>query len=148
MEKVDVVKRLVRSHNYKEIERVYARCRELGIFVNKNALHRFSEKLEHIDKVKRHSSSTLQIIDESTFSDPIMTTASKPQAKTEHTLDVVETELLSDSTVIEKPAGRMSPADAKKREAEITFELGALKIREHALLEELNELANIFDASH
>ena len=39
-------------------------------------------------------------------------------------------------------------AEAKRREAEITFELGALRIREHALLEELNILAAIIDEKH
>ena len=55
MEKVDVVKRLIRSHNYRDTERVYLRCHELGIHVNKTALYRFSEKLALLDKASRHA---------------------------------------------------------------------------------------------
>lgn len=40
---------------------------------------------------------------------------------------------------------KMTYAELRQRETEITFELGELKIRENKLLEELNELSKMLD---
>ncbi|MGS2720124.1 hypothetical protein [Paraglaciecola aestuariivivens] len=48
----------------------------------------------------------------------------------------------------EKPKSKfMSYEQVKRRETEITFELGELKIKENKLLEELNQLADLLDSN-
>ena len=169
MEKVDVVKRLIRSHNYRDTERVYLRCHELGIHVNKTALYRFSEKLALIDKASRHApvrkTTNASPASASVSSSPLyQQRLAEEDTLTQHGLDEFEPPSYAVNSEVQSPepapdistarqnqskkAESMSFAEAKRREAEITFELGALRIKEHALLEELNILAAIIDEKH
>lgn len=167
MEKVEVVKRLIRSHNYGDIEKVYIRCLEYGIHVNKTALYRFSQKLSLLDKANRVS--TRKVIDIparglESFQQHIEDSGPKvepmlvqPQQVTaEPSLEVNATLPNSNNSKNNKANtnktnnrnSAISFSEAKRREAEITFELGAMKIKEHALLEELNSLSKIIDEKH
>lgn len=110
-EQVEVIKSLIRRNNYKEYEKVYDQCLDIGISVNLTSLARFCEKLELLDRADR-SKRVDQI----------------HQSKAQ----------------ISK---FMSYEQVKRRETEITFELGELKIRENKLLEELNKLADLLDSN-
>jgi len=196
MEKIDIVKRLIRSNNYQQIERVYLRCIELGIHVNRTALSRFAQKLELIDRAERQAKrkknlsefgfepqtktvySNKQNADMALSAEPKTTNQTEhpaPQPVVAHQPPVVHssqaqttTTTLPPSTATDSPLLAISQesvsslpvssqentkktisyGEAKRRETEITFELGALKIKEHALLEELNELAQIIEDKH
>tara|TARA_R110000868_G_scaffold127057_10_gene334503 strand:+ start:3126 stop:3482 length:357 start_codon:yes stop_codon:yes gene_type:complete len=105
-EQVEVIKQLIRQFNYRENQKIYDHCVQLGLSVNMQSLSRFSEKLELLDRAERQK-----------------------QAR----------EQQSSGTK------KMTYAQVKQRETEITFELGELKIREHKLLEELNSLSTLLD---
>lgn len=107
-EKVEVIKSLIRRHNYKDYEKVYDQCLDIGISVNLSSLSRFSEKLELLDRSER----------------------SKRVDQIQQTNQISKF---------------MSYEQVKRRETEITFELGELKIKENKLLEELNKLAALLD---
>jgi hypothetical protein len=172
MEKVEVVKKLIRSHNYCDIEKIYIRCLEFGIHVNKTALSRFSQKLSLLDKVnkpidrQKEEQVAASVIDvparqatprqvelsEQHENDFIVerSVAVNVKAESDNIKSVVDiarpVEIQQPETL--KTEGTIGFSEAKRREAEITFELGALKIKEHALLEELNKLSKIIDETH
>jgi hypothetical protein len=110
-EKVEVIKSLIRRYHYKEYEKVYDQCLDIGISVNLSSLARFSEKLELLDRAVR-SRRVDQIHNDN-----------------------------------HQPAKLMSYEQVKRRETEITFELGELKIQENKLLEELNKLSAMLDSN-
>ena len=131
MEKIDIVKRLVRANNYQHCDNTFKQCIELGIHVNREALERFSAKLELIDNAERQKARRNQ------------------QQKLTHPAPL--TNPLTQPVKPGKPVpaqSRMSYDEIKQREAEITFELGTMKIREHQLLEELNSLSGKLDSKH
>ena len=51
--KVEKIKNLIRKNDYINSEKTYKQCMEYGISVNLNALSRFSEKLELLDRAVR-----------------------------------------------------------------------------------------------
>lgn len=166
MEKVEVVKKLIRSHNYCDIEKIYIRCLEFGIHVNKTALSRFSQKLSLLDKVNKPiDRQREERVVESVINIPARQAnssdengelvvkrmvAEPPTAKAETPISLIDIHKPVETQKAEtsKEATPISFSEAKRREAEITFELGALKIKEHALLEELNNLSKIIDETH
>jgi hypothetical protein len=52
-DKVEKIKNLIRKNDYRNSEKTYQQCMEFGISVNLNALSRFSEKLELLDRAVR-----------------------------------------------------------------------------------------------
>lgn len=162
MEKIDVVKRLIRSHNYSDLDRVYIRCLEMGIYVNKTALHRFCQKLALLDRAQQRSTTNRNVVKGTPVSKSSEALESdiaahftqtfesnnllnkKPQLPISQLKSKEEHSAISDT--LDKK--ELNFSEAKRREAEITFELGALKIKEHALLEELNALSKIIDEKH
>lgn len=197
MEKIDIVKRLIRANNYEHCDRTFEQCVELGIQVNRVALGRFAAKLELIDKAERQRNRRnaakpaaskpqqttkpkatttspqapanprrTQPTFEKTSSLEIAASGGQPvsNAPRQRQADVMSHEL---NLVIDAEPAREAPQviesalqnmqasvppmpllpeemtyeQVKQREAEITFELGAMKIKEHALLQELNALS-------
>lgn len=117
-DKVDLVKRLIRANNYRQYDKTLEQCHALGININRVALTRFADKLELIDKAERN-----RVIKERPAQ------AQKPATPNLATRD-------------------MTYEQVKQREAEITFELGALRIKENALLMELNSLSERLKEKH
>lgn len=123
-DKVDLVKRLIRANNYRQYDKTLEQCTELGININRIALARFADKLELIDKAERSRMLRKQ--------------AEEPPAQ---------------PVSAPIPQKNLAPRDmtyeqVKQREAEITFELGALRIKENALLIELNSLSERLKDKH
>ncbi|MFC3095705.1 hypothetical protein DRW07_07675 [Alteromonas sediminis] len=173
MEKIDIVKRLVRSHNYQHIENVYTRCVELGIHVNRSALTRFAQKLALIDRAERQVKKKKHLSDFD-FEPKTQTFYAEKQTQEEYQLaadyepepqaqtypvepkpipspaavSVADIASASSANEVQNNKKVLSYGEAKRRETEITFELGALKIKEHALFEELNEIAQIIEDKH
>ncbi|GAB5380682.1 MAG: hypothetical protein Alis3KO_20140 [Aliiglaciecola sp.] len=52
VEKVELVKRVIRQNNYDQYEKTHRQCVELGLNINRQALDRFANKLELIDKAQ------------------------------------------------------------------------------------------------
>lgn len=52
VEKVELVKRVIRQNNYDQYEKTFRQCSELGLNINRQALDRFANKLELIDKAQ------------------------------------------------------------------------------------------------
>lgn len=124
-DKVDLVKRLIRANNYRQYDKTLEQCTELGININRIALARFADKLELIDKAERNRMLRKQAEERQVTPSPVST----------------------------KPQAALAPRDmtyeqVKQREAEITFELGALRIKENALLIELNSLSERLKDKH
>lgn len=123
-EKVELVKRLIRANNYRQYDKTLEQCEELGIHINRIALARFADKLELIDKAER----------------------SRQSKQEQFNRD-------SQTGVINSHLSGLSPRDmtyeqVKQREAEITFELGALRIKENALFMELQALSERLKDKH
>lgn len=123
-DKVDLVKRLIRANNYRQYDKTLEQCHELGININRVALARFADKLELIDRAERNKVKREQ---------EARTTAPVPR----HT-----------GTTTPLATRDMTYEQVKQREAEITFELGALRIKENALLMELNALSERLKDKH
>lgn len=148
-EKVELVKQLIRKNNYRQFEKTHQQCTSLGITVNREALDRFAEKLEIIDKAQKARSLRH-------YQHPVADvhlSASNRQARqsavTAHLYTDTETRSSSYQSGISPVAVEdMTYEQVKKRETEITFELGALKIKESELLQELNNLSARLKKSH
>lgn len=124
-DKVDLVKRLIRANNYRQYDKTLEQCHELGININRVALTRFADKLELIDRAERNKVRREQQEASRQAIPPQHSPASTPLATRDMTYEQV-----------------------KQREAEITFELGALRIKENALLMELNALSERLKDKH
>ena len=123
--KVDLVKRLIRANNYRQYDKTLEQCMELGININRIALTRFADKLELIDKAERSRQRREQEKREAEIVNSAPKAKPTPLAPRDMTYEQV-----------------------KQREAEITFELGALRIKENALLIELNSLSERLKDKH
>ncbi|MCC2604039.1 hypothetical protein [Planctobacterium marinum] len=123
VEKVEMVKKIIRKYDYGNYEATHKECVELGLNVNRPALDRFGEKLQMLDSQAKSKSKLL--FDEVESHSP---TASAIEITKEPTIE------LSDQ-VTKSDYGRFA-----SRSEEITFELGALRIRENELLTELSEI--------
>ena len=124
-DKVDLVKRLIRANNYRQYDKTLEQCSALGININRLALARFADKLELIDKAEQHK-------------------MFKKQAEQQRTNPLSAS---ARSQLLLAPRD-MTYEQVKQREAEITFELGALRIKENALLLELNSLSERLKDKH
>jgi hypothetical protein len=124
-DKVELVKRLIRANNYRQYDKTLEQCMELGININRIALTRFADKLELIDKAERSRQRREQEKREAEIVNSAPKAKPTPLAPRDMTYEQV-----------------------KQREAEITFELGALRIKENALLIELNSLSERLKDKH
>lgn len=124
-DKVDLVKRLIRANNYRQYDKTLEQCTELGININRIALARFADKLQLIDKAERNKMLRKQA--EERQAPPVAA-----PYRSQHDLAPRD----------------MTYEQVKQREAEITFELGALRIKENALLIELNSLSERLKDKH
>jgi hypothetical protein len=52
-DKVETIKNLIRQNKYKNCEKTYEQCMNIGISVNLVSLTRFTEKLELLDRAER-----------------------------------------------------------------------------------------------
>ncbi|MGB2426202.1 MAG: hypothetical protein ACPH9N_00830 [Alteromonas sp.] len=128
-DKVELVKKLIRANNYRQYDRTLEQCHELGININRIALTRFADKLELIDKAERNKAMREKL---------------EPPRQPMATQSPVEP-----ARAVPNLAARdMTYEQVKQREAEITFELGALRIKENALLMELNSLSERLKDKH
>jgi len=123
VEKVEMVKKIIRKYDYGNYEATHKECVELGLNVNRPALDRFGEKLQMLDSQAKSKSKLL--FDEVDSHSP---TPSSIELSKEPAIE------LSDQ-VTKSDYGRFA-----SRSEEITFELGALRIRENELLKELSEI--------
>lgn len=125
VEKVEMVKKIIRKYDYGNYEATHKECVELGLNVNRPALDRFGEKLQMLD--------------------------SQAKSKSKLLFDEVDGDPEKESSIQLSPepspsmnlANNVSPSEYGKfanRSDEITFELGALRIRENELLKELSEI--------
>lgn len=115
-----MVKKIIRKYDYGNYEQTHKECVELGLNVNRPALDRFVEKLQMLDSQAKSKSKILFDDDEGA--------ADKQQGSIE---------LANDAVTSAKTANYSQFAS---RAEEITFELGALKIRESELLQELSQI--------
>lgn len=53
-DKVEMIKNLIRANNYKDSQKTYEQCMNVGISVNFMSLTRFTEKLELLDRADRY----------------------------------------------------------------------------------------------
>lgn len=113
-QQVETVKQLIRQNHYKNYEYVLQLCIAKGIKVNRPALDNFAKRLARSDKEEKQTQTTL-------FGDDIGFSADPDQ------------QVLSFSQVTNRD-------DALRRQQQIAYELGALKIKEHELLQELQAL--------
>lgn len=165
MEKLETVKQLVRANNYKDNDKTYQQCLELGVYVNRVGLEEFSRKLrsldrnEEIDAMRSTYSPSSHSQSHKPTSNPISYEKSSysfgqssnvtqavfndrnglQESSSNGALDNIEAMTSSSNHNI---SHARQYKEAKQREAEITFELGEMKIREFQLLQELNNLAS------
>lgn len=118
VEKVEMVKKIIRKYNYDDYASSHKECVELGLNVNRPALDRFGEKLQMMDSQAKSKEKLL-------FDDAPETHA--PADRHQGSI-----QLSDDVTAKSNYTQFASRAD------EITFELGALRIKENELLKELS----------
>lgn len=128
VEKVEMVKKIIRKYDYSNFEQTHKECVEMGLKVNRPALDRFGEKLQQMDNKAR---AQLEF-----------------DAQPEHTVDSIELAPdyygdehdLADRTPTTQSQSGSGFTQFKDRSDEITFELGSLRIRENELLKELTSI--------
>lgn len=171
VEKVEMVKRIIRQNNYHHYEKTHRQCVELGLNVNRSALDRFANKLELIDKAglskrqnelhqlevakqqanqsfNQHSSQSYQQGPREERFSPSQDTTQYPSQEfnQSHNNTHLSHQSQNTRTLQRHPAPKsMTYEQVKQRETEITFALGELKIRESELLQELISLSAMLD---
>lgn len=165
VEKVELVKRVIRQNNYAQYDKTYQQCLELGLNINRPALDRFANKLELIDKAqlsKRHyelsrleqvareekQNSSIQQFASSGYQQNVHQAKYQDAAPSHSQRPRIESPKPVTRNLKSRPVKReMSYEQVKQRETEITFELGEMKIRENELLQELIRLTEMLDNS-
>lgn len=131
VEKVELVKKIIRQNSYGDYEKSHKQCIELGIRVNRPALDNFGKKLKKLDLAAKPSLEFDDNADDAPVQNgQILEFISPNNNKT-------------NSRALDLDA--MTQEQARQRETEITYELGELKIRENALLNELAAISEKFD---
>ena len=120
VEKVEMVKKIIRKYDYGNYAQTHKECVELGLNVNRPALDRFGEKLQMLDSQAKSKSKM--------FFDEEVGEGKGPQGSIE----------LGDPA--ESGGKNLNFSQFASRADEITYELGALKIREAELLKELSQI--------
>jgi len=131
VEKVEMVKKIVRDNNYDDYAKAHQQCIELGINVNRPALDKFGKKLKKLDTAPRpqlnpNAPSLNHVANGSNVEYIDTAKARRGEMGLAYDLDSLSNEA------------------AKERESAITYELGELKIREHRLLQELALISEKF----
>ena len=174
-EKVEMVKRIIRRNNYNQYEKTHAQCIELGLVVNRPALDRFADKLQLIDRAElNRRQNEIREIEKAQrraeHNRQQAEAAQRRQASQQQAMHMQrqvlrEAEQTPMSTArggenpllapIRQPSRPprspssvhpdMSYEQVKKRETEITFELGEIRIRESELLQELITLSEMLE---
>lgn len=195
MEKVDIIKRLIRANNYQHCERVMEQCIELGIHVNRVGLTRFAAKLELIDKAERQrnrrksaQAKQANIATHNQKKPVLKQPTQRPSQNSSYRTDIPKVdyqapyeEHFSETFSLDTPPptnskvvhlnsraavgaaqvlaaptqtqsvqpsaipDKLTIEQVQQRKAAITLQLGEMKIREHALLQELNALAEKYN---
>ena len=168
-----MVKRIIRRNNYNQYEKTHAQCIELGLVVNRTALDRFADKLQLIDRAelnkrqseinqieraqkkaelrKQQSLANKQRVDsqQPALIQPrsAVSSARRQEAETGNPLlaPAHGAETAKPQRVSTKVHKDMTYEEVKKRETEITFELGEIRIRESELLQELITLSEMLE---
>lgn len=159
IEKVELVKRLIRENNYQDYEKTHQQCLALGISVNRVALDRFADKLALIDKAER-ARHILHEADRMPTQNVVAASTPPVQQQMSAQQLPAQQQMVTQPQQHPAPAHRPQPTppaptlqemtyeQVKQREAEITFELGALKIRENELINELTSLSERLNNKH
>ena len=142
VEKLEVVKRLIRKNDYHQYDKTYDECVELGLNVRRPALDKFADKLAILDKqnppkIEFDKTPEHKVTGSVIYGDE-ESLGNKDFIQWESTQNDIEPQ------PIEKSYANYD--EMKKRQSEITFELGTLKIKEHELLTELSRLKH--NSSH
>lgn len=132
VEKVELVKKIIRQHNYTDFEQAHQECVALGIKVNRPALDNFALKLKQLDTAKKPSLDLTPPPMHRT-NGSLVEYFDKTNAPLPMTLNYIEIE-------------SMTQEQAHERKNAITIELGELKIKEHALLQELSLILSKFES--
>lgn len=163
-----MVKRIIRRNNYNQYEKTHAQCIAQGLIVNRPALDRFADKLQLIDRAElsrrqgdikeieraqRKAEHNRHIAQPARrTSPPPPTRASRrelPRSEPEgNPLLAPVPDRLAQPQIksgASKPHREMTYEEVKKRETEITFELGEIRIRESELLQELITLSEMLE---
>jgi hypothetical protein len=135
VEKLEIVKQLIRKNDYNQYDKTYTECMELGLKVRRPALDRFADKLALLDKKSPPSLDFEQPTQHKVKSDEMF--------GDEYDLDKKEFIQLGEEKI--QSSGKTYKIyetfeAMEQRQSEITFELGTLKIKEHELLTELSQL--------
>lgn len=174
IEKIELVKRVIRQNNYEQYEKTYKQCIELGLSINRQALSRFASKLELIDKAhlskrqfelhkleqaQRNNKQIIRQAANNKTNSAILESGNEVASSTqssylssshnEKTIEPPSYKKLAQDQAATRPVamkpGEMSYEQVKQRETEITFALGELKIKENELLQELINLSDMLD---
>lgn len=153
VEKVEMVKRIIRQNNYHHYEKTHRQCIDLGLNVNRAALDRFANKLELIDKAglskRQNELQQLELARQQGAQQPAhMSTQVSTQSYQQNIAPQQQSISAHNSGTIRQPSvhnTKMTYEQVKQRETEITFALGELKIRESELLQELISLSELLD---
>jgi hypothetical protein len=132
VEKLEIVKRLIRKNDYNQYDKTHNECIELGLNVRRAALDKLADKLALLDK---KTPPTLDF-----DKDPKHKTRTDEVFGDEYNLDNKDFLQLDSEVSTRTQNTNVSYEGMEKRQNEITFELGTLKIKEHALLTELSQL--------
>lgn len=135
VEKVELVKKVIRQNNYSHFEKSHEECLDLGINVNRPALDNFAKKLKQLDLAQKPQ------LD---YEAPLQDTSSGNLVDYFDRVRGVTTAQAAPFNSVELDG--MTHQEAQERREAITFELGELKIKEHALLQELSHLSSKFDS--
>lgn len=169
VEKVEMVKRIIRQNNYHHYEKTHRQCVELGLNVNRSSLDRFANKLELIDKAgqskRQNELHQLELAkqQENQAFNPNNSQSFQQGPRQEHFSPTQNTPQYSPQDFGHNNQSRanqsrprqivqrhvapksMTYEQVKLRETEITFALGELKIKESELLQELISLSAMLD---
>ncbi|XOV77996.1 MAG: hypothetical protein ACFHVJ_13715 [Aestuariibacter sp.] len=135
VEKVEMVKKIIRKYDYSNFEQTHKECVEMGLKVNRPALDRLGERLQQLDNKAKaklefdehHDDSPgIELSPDYHSDEPTIITETQeaPQAAPQPVLQPTTTDF----------------KQFKDRADEITFELGSLRIRENELLTELSSI--------
>ncbi|MCY7293830.1 hypothetical protein [Alteromonas sp. a30] len=131
VEKVELVKKIIRQYNYTDFEKAHQECVGLGIKVNRPALDNFALKLKQLDTAEK----------------PKLDLSPPPIHQTRGSLvDYFDNVREGIATFSHIEVDSMTAEQASERKNAITLELGELKIKEHALLQELSLILNKFES--
>lgn len=142
LQKVEMIKKIVRQHEYGDMRKAHQQCIEMGLNVNVAALMVFAKRLKQTDFSARPSNSKELFSDTAVEEDDsivIVAPDSTEQLKDNATKTAEALAKLNQSKAI-TDLDNLQSERAMSREQAIQYQLGQLKIREHNLMEELAKI--------